>query len=99
MMSNIVIIGDIQPPLTSEELEVLAQDPKFCIEGGVTLDKISIALEEGKVKRLWGVMNKMEETEGGEEEAPTKEEIATEVEAAETAATAEMAESKSKLMR
>ena len=72
-MSKIVIIGDIQPPLSNEELEVLAEDPKFCIEGNIALDKISIALEEGKVKRLWGELNKEEVEEG--EEKPTKEEM------------------------
>lgn len=82
MMSNIVIIGDIQPPLSSEELEVLAQDPKFCIEGIVTLEKISISLEEGKVKRLWSEMFKeVEENEEGEGIKPTEGEKEAEKEA------------------
>lgn len=48
--TNVVVIGDIQPPLTPEELEILSCDPKYCLEDKVGLDKISIAMEEGKVK-------------------------------------------------
>ena len=40
MESKLVIIGDIDPPLSLEKLEVLTQDPKFCIEGNIDIEKI-----------------------------------------------------------
>ena len=58
--SNLVIIGDIHPPLEDDEIEVLCKDPKFCSEQKVLWENLSIALEEGKVKVQFNEMNKQD---------------------------------------
>ena len=47
----------------------MALDPKFWIEGSVTLEKISIALDESKVKCLWREISKVEVNNDEEEES------------------------------
>ena len=42
--ANVVVIGEIQPPLSEEELEVIAMDPKFCMESTITKESIQISL-------------------------------------------------------
>ena len=71
--TNVVIIGDINPPLTEEEIEVIAMDPKFCTESNVTIESIKVSLSEAKVKRIWSELSKPVVEEG--EDPPTPEEI------------------------
>ena len=52
---------------------ILAEDPKFCHESKVSSEQITIALEEGKVKRIWEEMARVPLEEG--ESPPTEEEL------------------------
>lgn len=71
--TNVIIIGDIMPPLSEEEIEVIALDPKFCVETNVTVEEIKVSLSEAKVKRIWSELSKPVIEEG--EEPPSEEEI------------------------
>ena len=73
--SNVVVLGEINPPLSEEELAILSEDPAYCIEARVTDEELSISLEEGKVKRLWSEMSKVQVEEG--ETNPTEAELKT----------------------
>ena len=77
---NYVVLGTIVPPLTKEEIFVLELDPKLAIESQITKEDISIAVEEGKVKRMWGQMNEVNDVleDGTVEEATPEERLRAE---------------------
>ena len=72
--ANLVLIGEISPPLTEMELKVLNEDPSFCLEEKVTREMLAISLEEGKIKRVWTEMNRY--PVGEDEEPPSEEDLA-----------------------
>ena len=71
--TNVIIIGDITPPLSEEEIEVIAMDPKYCMETNITIEDIKVSMAEAKVKRIWSEASKPVIEEG--EEPPSEEEI------------------------
>ena len=49
-------VGNIQPPLTNDEIEALALGPKFCLTPDLPDEAMEVALGENKVKRIWNDM-------------------------------------------
>ena len=49
-------VGNIQPPLTNDEIEALALGPKFCLTPDLSDEAMEVALGENKVKRIWNDM-------------------------------------------
>ena len=50
-------IGNIQPPLSKDEIEALALGPNFCVTPDLPNEPMEISLGENKIKRIWNDMS------------------------------------------
>ena len=74
-------MGDIQPPLTENEIEALALGPKFCLTPDLSNEAMEVALAENKVKRIWNDMTQKYISEDDEQNDDNEEETSEELDA------------------
>ena len=73
---NVVVMGDIVPPLNDNEYAYLGLGPKHRLNGRITTEEVEISCEEAKVKLLWEISNNvMGTTDDGTEEEEIDEEM------------------------
>ena len=77
LLESVTIVGDIQPPLTENEIEALALGPKFCLTPKLTNEEMEIALAENKVKRIWNDIKQkyVDDEQSDEDEDESIEEL------------------------
>ena len=71
----VCIVGKIEPPLSQDELDILAKGPKFCIATKLSNEQMEISLAEHKQKRIWENMNNDTSEIVEESELPEKEKL------------------------
>ena len=74
-------VGNIQPPLTNDQVEALALGPNFCLTPDLPNEPMEVSLGENKVKRIWNDMSEKYVFEDDDSDNDNEEETPEELDA------------------